>query len=72
MKEHNDKKISPKSSSSENSRRKALKALTLGTGAVMASQWSKPVVESVILPAHAQTSLLIAAGGGSGSGNTGT
>ncbi len=40
-------------------RRDLLKALTIGGGAVATTQvpstWSKPVVESVILPAHAQT-----------------
>ena len=47
------------SMSSEANRRKLLKALTLGSGAVTLSQvpnkWRKPVVESVVLPAHAQT-----------------
>jgi hypothetical protein len=33
-------------------RRKALKALAVGAPAV----WAKPVVDSVVLPAHAQTS----------------
>ena len=41
-----------------NSRRKALKAI--GVGGVLAgtipASWTKPVVKSVILPAHAQTS----------------
>ena len=40
-------------------RRKLLKAITLGGGAVTAwkvpADWSRPVVESVTLPAHAQT-----------------
>ena len=44
--------------STSNSRRKALKAI--GVGGVLAgtipSSWTKPVVKSVILPAHAQTS----------------
>jgi len=71
MKDPSDRKISPKCSSSDNSRRRALKTLALGTGAVVASKWNKPVVESVILPAHAQTSMLLAAGGGGGAGNTG-
>ncbi|KAA3630797.1 MAG: tail fiber domain-containing protein [Proteobacteria bacterium] len=43
----------------KNSRRDLLKAMTLGTGAVGAaklpSTWTKPVVESVTIPAHAQT-----------------
>lgn len=44
----------------ENDRRRLLKALTLGGGAVtitkLPATWSKPVLESVMLPAHAQTS----------------
>jgi len=44
----------------KNNRRKLLKALTLGGGAVtitkLPTTWSKPVLESVMLPAHAQTS----------------
>ena len=44
--------------STSNSRRKVLKAI--GVGGVLAgtipSSWTKPVVKSVILPAHAQTS----------------
>lgn len=43
----------------QDKRRDLLKALTLGSGAVAATQlpsnWSKPVVESVVLPGHAQT-----------------
>lgn len=43
----------------KNNRRKLLKAITLGGGATTAwklpMDWSKPVVESVTLPAHAQT-----------------
>lgn len=41
------------------SRRRLLKALGLGGGTATVSQlpsaWSKPIVESVVLPAHAQT-----------------
>jgi hypothetical protein len=33
-----------------------VKGVALGLGGVTLSQWSKPVVETVILPAHAQTS----------------
>ena len=36
----------------KNDRRKALKALAVG-GAVLPTQWAKPVVDSVVLPAHA-------------------
>jgi len=35
-------------------RRKALKALAAGGGVAVLSKWSKPVIESVVLPAHAQ------------------
>ncbi|MFW2438968.1 MAG: hypothetical protein ACN4GR_06310 [Arenicellales bacterium] len=43
------------------SRRKLLKSIAAGSGAIVAGKslpesWSKPVVDSVILPAHAQTS----------------
>ena len=55
----------------QNSRRKILKQ-TLAGGAVISagvasSKWSKPVVDSVVLPAHAQTST---PGGGTGGGTT--
>lgn len=43
----------------ENSRRKLLKALTIAGGSATVAQvpanWTRPVVESVLLPAHAQT-----------------
>ena len=43
------------------SRRKLLKSIAAGSGAIVAGKslpesWSRPVVDSVILPAHAQTS----------------
>ena len=46
---------------SDQSRRKLLKSIAAGSGAIVAGKslpesWSKPVVDSVILPAHAQTS----------------
>jgi len=46
---------------SSESRRKLLKSIAAGSGAIVAGKslpenWSKPVVESLILPAHAQTS----------------
>ncbi len=45
----------------ENSRRKLLKSLSVTTGAIVAGKslpesWVKPVVDSVVLPAHAATS----------------
>ncbi len=36
-------------------RRNVVKGLAVGVGGVSLSQWSKPVVETVVLPAHAQT-----------------
>ena len=44
------------------SRRKLLKSIAVGTGAVVAGKslpdsWSRPVVDSVLLPAHAATSI---------------
>lgn len=46
---------------SNESRRKLLKSITAGSGAIVAGKslpesWSRPVVDSVMLPAHAQTS----------------
>ncbi len=46
---------------SDKTRRKLLKSLAAGSGAVIAGKtlpehWSRPVIESVVLPAHAQTS----------------
>ena len=46
---------------SNESRRKLLKSIAAGSGAVIAGKslpdsWSRPVVDSVMLPAHAQTS----------------
>jgi len=45
----------------ENKRRKLLRSIAAGSGAVIAGRslpdsWSRPVVDSVMLPAHAQTS----------------
>lgn len=67
-------------SESNKSRRKLLKSIAAGSGAVIAGKslpesWSKPVVDSVMLPAHAQTSpspctpCLVAATYCAGSGN---
>jgi len=45
------------------SRRKLLKSIAAGSGAIVAGKsmpnsWSKPVVDSVVLPAHAETTTL--------------
>ena len=47
---------------SDKSRRKILKSIAAGSGAVIAGKslpekWTKPAVDSVLLPAHAQTSM---------------
>ena len=44
-----------KSQDEKNSRRDIVKGIALGVGGVSVSQWSKPVVETIVLPAHAQT-----------------
>jgi hypothetical protein len=48
---------------SDKSRRKLLKSIAAGSGAIVAGKslpesWSRPVVDSVMLPAHAMTSLI--------------
>lgn len=43
-------------SPTDTKRRRVLKGVALGGGAVTVSHWSKPVVHAVILPAHAETS----------------
>ena len=48
---------------SSESRRKLLKSIAAGSGAIVAGKslpesWSKPVVDSVMLPVHAQTSII--------------
>lgn len=55
-------------------RRKVLKTMAAGSGAVIAGksmpeQWSKPMVDSVLLPVHAQTSALTCSITGTVSGN---
>ena len=49
---------------SSESRRKLLKSIAAGSGAVIAGKslpenWTKPVVDSVVLPVHAQTSQFV-------------
>jgi hypothetical protein len=53
--------MTEKKSSESESRRKLLKSIAAGSGAIVAGKslpdsWSRPIVESVLLPAHAQTS----------------
>ena len=44
------------------SRRKAISSIVVGGGAItltqLPSKWKKPIVDSIILPAHAQTSII--------------
>lgn len=40
----------------EPGRRALLKALGFGSGALLALKWSTPIVDSVVIPAHAQAS----------------
>ena len=59
---------------SDKSRRKLLKSIAAGSGAIVAGKslpesWSRPVVDSVMLPAHAQTSPAQCAGVYSGLAN---
>jgi hypothetical protein len=58
-------------------RRKLLKTIAAGGGVVVAGKslpdsWTRPVVDSVMLPAHAQTSPGSGTGGGTGGGGTGS
>ena len=51
---HNDV---PAPSKKPLSRRTALKGLAIGGGVGALAQWSKPVVDAVVLPAHAQATV---------------
>lgn len=44
-------------------RRRLVKGITVGGGTIIVSKWTKPIVEGVVLPAHAQMSVNL--GGGS-------
>jgi hypothetical protein len=57
-----DKKKAPSVEDKQGGRRKLLKSVVAGGGAatvakLMPDQWSRPVVDSVVLPSHAQTSI---------------
>ena len=59
--DNDDKKKIPVVDDKQGSRRKLLKSVAVGGGAVAAGkmlpeQWARPVVDSVMLPSHAQTS----------------
>ena len=63
--------INSQSDNLAESRRKAVQKILAGTtiaGAAASGTWVKPVVDSVLIPAHAQTSLLFRLGGGVGGG----
>ena len=60
---------------SDKSRRKLLKSIAAGSGAIVAGKslpesWSRPVVDSVMLPAHAQTSTAPSSGPFAGGATT--
>ncbi|NOY15491.1 MAG: hypothetical protein GXP23_00910 [Gammaproteobacteria bacterium] len=63
MTDRENKKLDRESSDKKlEKRRKALKKILAGSGTVvsaaaMQDKWAKPVIESVVLPAHAQTSV---------------
>jgi len=44
------------SRSTDSTRRRLLKGITIGGTAFTVSEWSRPVVESIVLPAHANGS----------------
>ncbi len=47
--------VSETSSTRDDGRRKLVKSAALGVGGISLAHWSRPVVESVVLPVHAQT-----------------
>lgn len=57
MSDSDNKKPDASKQAQDQRRRGVVKGgVALGIGGVTLSQWSKPVVETVVLPAHAQTS----------------
>jgi len=60
MVDHKDQPITEAEAAQPGQRRQALKNILLGSGGVVAAatagKWVRPVVESVVLPAHGQTS----------------
>lgn len=66
--------VSKNSDKRQAARRRLLGTLVAGgaAGAALPSQWKKPVIDAVMLPAHAQTTgVLVAAGGGTGTASPG-
>jgi len=59
----NNNAVSEQGADNNNSRRRVLKKAGVATSVVAASAWVKPSLNSVILPAHAQTSMVVMMGG---------
>lgn len=56
MSEKKDGKPAQTGRAWDESRRGIVKGVALGVGGLTLTHWSKPVVQNVVLPAHAQTS----------------
>jgi hypothetical protein len=65
--EHPDQSAETESTSKNITRRDVIKGVSVAGGAVVVTKWAKPVVDSVILPAHAQATGFTAAGAGTNS-----
>ena len=55
MSKQEEQQQSPVSGARDDKRRKLVKGAALGVGGITLTHWSRPVVESVVLPVHAQT-----------------
>lgn len=69
MKDSKNNKSAVSGTKQGQGRRDVVKGVALGLGGMTLSQWSKPVVETIVLPAHAQTSpggMITQPGSGSG------
>ena len=53
----------------EAKRRQIVKNLTIGGSAIAVTQWTRPMVDSVVVPAHADTSPRLTLVGGNNLGN---
>ena len=58
-----DKLNNSNDSGSFDGKRKLVRGILASSGAFIASQWTKPIVESVLVPVHAETSLLLQVNG---------
>jgi hypothetical protein len=59
---HTDDKISTIQTPDANGRRKVLQKILMGSGAVgvsaiLPSKWTKPIIDTIIVPTHAQGSI---------------